>query len=146
MLSVLAWINAAAGDSSPVPYPDRYRSWQHVKTMLIQPGHALENPFAGIHHVYANELAMQGYRSGNYPDGAVFVFDLLEYEEADNVIVEGKRNLVGVMLRDATAYRDTGGWGFEGFAGDSKSERLVKKGGGSNFSNNWNRPHFINSY
>ena len=74
-LFVLAWINAAAGDKSPVPYPEKYRSWQHVKTMLIQPGHALENPFAGIHHVYANELdiadgRVTGEVRGEIVDGA----------------------------------------------------------------------------
>ena len=131
-LSSLAWI-AAAEDRATVPYPESYRSWQHVKTMLIQPGHALENPFAGIHHVYANELAMQGMRTGKYPDGAVLVFDLLEVEEADKAVTEGKRKLVGVMRREAVAYGATGGWGFEGFAGDSDSERLVTDGGVSCF-------------
>lgn len=130
-VSALAGIGVAATSHSPVPYPDGYRTWQHAKTMLIQPGHALENPFGGIHHIYVNEAAMDGLREGSYADGAVFVFDLLGYHEADNTIVEGERKLVGVMHRDAEAYADTGGWGFEGFAGNSKSERLVTDGGTS---------------
>ncbi len=132
-LSGLAWIGAAAGDRPQVSYPDNYRSWTHLKTMLIQPGHGLEDPFAGIHHVYANELAVRGQHSGKYADGSVFVFDLLEYKEGDNAIVEGPRKLVGVMQHDQSAYDNTGGWGFEGFAGDSKTERLVSDGGLSCF-------------
>lgn len=33
------------------------------------------------------------------------------------------------MLKNAGVYRDTGGWGFEGFAGDSRDQRLVTDGG-----------------
>lgn len=132
-LSGMAWAGMATGDGSPVPYPDGYRSWQHLKTMLILPGHALTDPFGGIHHVYANAKAMQGLETGTYPDGSVLVFDLLAYEEGDNVIVEGARKLVGVMHRDNDAYAKTGGWGFEGFAGDSETERLVSDDGVSCF-------------
>ncbi len=117
-----------------VPYPDGYRRWTHVKSMVIQPGHALANPFAGIHHVYANDRALEGLRSGTYPDGAVLVFDLLEAREADHALVEGPRKLVGVMVRDHKRYADTGGWGFEGFAGDSRTKRLTNDGGRSCFA------------
>lgn len=120
-------------ESGGVPFPEGYRNWLHAKSMLIQPGHALENPFQGIHHVYANGMAAKGLKSGNYADGSVLVFDLLNYEEKDNSIQEGKRKLVGVMHKDAAKYASTGGWGFEGFAGDSKTERLVKDGGKSCF-------------
>jgi hypothetical protein len=113
-----------------VAYPEGYRNWYHVKSMLIEPGHALEDPFAGIHHVYANPAALAGLREGSYADGAVLVFDLLESQPGDNAVGEGPRKLLGVMQRDAGA-GDTGGWRFEAFAGDSRSERLVKDGGAS---------------
>lgn len=114
-----------------VPYPDNYRQWQHVKSMLIQPGHPLENPFQGIHHVYANENAVKGLETGQYADGSVLAFDLLEYTEKDNAIQEGKRKLLGVMHKDSAKYSKTGGWGFEGFSGDSNTERLTDDGGQS---------------
>jgi Cytochrome P460 len=120
-------------ETDGVPFPQGYRNWLHAKSMLIQPGHALENPFQGIHHVYANGKAAKGLKTGNYADGAVLVFDLLNYEEKDKTIQEGKRKLVGVMHKDSAKYASTGGWGFEGFAGDSKAERLVKDGGKSCF-------------
>jgi hypothetical protein len=101
--------------------------------MLIEPGHPLENPFRGIHHIYANKKAMKGYKTGDFPNGSVIVFDLLKYAEKNNTIQEGERKLVGVMRKNGKKYSDTGGWGFEGFAGDSKSERLTKDGGTSCF-------------
>lgn len=116
---------ALAADVAPVPYPKGYRQWQHVKSMVIEPGHSLYEAFGGIHHLYANAKAMEGYRSGKFPDGAVIVFDLLEAKSGDKAVTEGKRKVVGVMLRDARRYAATGGWGFEGFAGDSDTQRAV---------------------
>jgi hypothetical protein len=120
-------------ETDGVPFPQGYRNWLHAKSMLIEPGHALENPFQGIHHIYANGKAAKGLKTGNYADGAVLVFDLLNYEEKDKTIQEGERKLVGVMHKDSAKYASTGGWGFEGFAGNSKTERLVKDGGKSCF-------------
>lgn len=122
-----------AGDDT-VSYPNGYRDWHHVKSMVIQPGHALENPFGGIHHVYANKKAQQGLKTGNYADGAVLVFDLLQYNEGGHALQEGERKLVGVMQRNTRRYKDTGGWGFEGFAGNSHDQRLVTDGGKSCFA------------
>jgi Cytochrome P460 len=114
---------AAAADA--VPYPEGYRAWLHVNSMVIQPGHPLYDAFGGIHHLYANKKAEQGYKSGRFPDGAVIVFDLLEAKSADNTVQEGARKVVGVMHKDAKKYKATGGWGFEGFKGDSRTERAV---------------------
>lgn len=114
-----------AATSNAVPYPEGYRKWQHVKSMVIQADHPLYASFGGIHHLYANTKAVEGYRSGKFTEGAVMVFDLLEAHAADNAITEGKRKVLGVMHKDSTKYAATGGWGFEGFAGDSKTERAV---------------------
>jgi hypothetical protein len=114
-----------AADAAPVPYPEGYRQWTHVKSMTINPGHALFDAFGGIHHLYANPRAEQGYRSGKFADGSAIVFDLLEAKTADNAVQEGARKVLGVMHKDARKYKDTGGWGFEGFKGDSKTDRAV---------------------
>ena len=54
---LLLVISAAnlADDGAVVGYPEGYRSWSHVKSMIIQPGHPLEDPFGGIHHSYKND-------------------------------------------------------------------------------------------
>jgi hypothetical protein len=127
-ISAAAAITAGAFALAATPevaYPANYRDWTHVKSMVIEPGHALHSAFGGIHHLYANDKALQGYRNGKFPDGAVIVFDLLETDSANHAISEGKRKVVGVMQRDAAKFAATGGWGFEGFAGDSKTERVV---------------------
>ncbi|MBL8452529.1 MAG: cytochrome P460 family protein [Zoogloea sp.] len=118
-------LSATASEPPAVPYPEGYRHWLHVKSMVIQPGHALFDAFGGIHHLYANKKAEQGYKSGRFPDGAVIVFDLLEAPSADHAVQEGARKVVGVMHKDSKRYAATGGWGFEGFKGDSKTERAV---------------------
>lgn len=108
-----------------VAYPEGYRGWTHVKSMVIQDGHPLAGSFAGIHHIYANPAALEGYKSGTFADGAVIVFDLLEANATDDkALVEGARKVVGVMERNAEKFAATGGWGYEGFKGDTQ-ERVV---------------------
>lgn len=119
----------AAFAADPVAYPDGYRGWTHVKSMVILPGHALADPFAGLHHVYANEAAVAGLKGGAYADGAQFVFDLHEAQTADKAIAAGPRKFIGVMRRDQAKYAATGGWGYEAFAGDSRDQRVVTDGG-----------------
>jgi hypothetical protein len=109
-----------------VEYPDGYRDWTHVKSMVIQQGHALYDAFGGIHHIYANKKALEAMKKDKaFPNGAVIVFDLLEAKSDNNAIVEGSRKVVGVMQKDSKKFAATGGWGFEGFKGDTK-ERVVK--------------------
>jgi hypothetical protein len=116
---------ALAADPAAVPYPEGYRNWTHVKSMVIKPGHPLYESFGGIHHLYANKKALAGYRAGKFPDGAVIVFDLLEAKDEGNAVQEGARKVVGVMHKDAKKWAATGGWGYEGFKADSKTGRAV---------------------
>lgn len=132
LLVTSVWLMAQAEEQ--VAYPEGFRNWYHVKSMVILPGHPLADPFGGIHHVYANAKALRGLKSGNYEDGAVFVFDLWEYREEHNALVETKRKLIGVMERDSKRFAATGGWGFEGFGGGDPQKRLVQDGGQSCFS------------
>jgi hypothetical protein len=114
---------ASSGDKEKpmVKYPDDYRHWTHVKSMVIQPGHPLYEPFGGIHHIYANWRAFKAMKSGkSFPDGAVLVFDLLEAKQENNSLVEGPRKFIGVMQRDSKGFIDSGGWGFAEFKGDTK--------------------------
>ncbi len=117
-----------------VKYPEGYRNWTHVKTLVLEKGHPLYDTFGGIHHIYANKTALEGYKAGNkFKDGSVIVFDLLEAVSANNAVAEGNRKVVGIMEKNSKKYKDTGGWGFEGFKGDSR-ERVVKNMYGQCFS------------
>ncbi len=126
-LSGIALIAMSTSTSrTPVPYPEGYRQWTHIKSMVIQQGHPLYEAFGGIHHIYANDKALSAYlgKSKTFPDGSVIVFDLLEAKAESNAIVEGKRKVVGVMVKDSKKFAETGGWGFEGFKGDTR-QRVV---------------------
>jgi hypothetical protein len=131
LILVFALASPAAADEPAVAFPVGYRDWRHVKSMVIQPGHALYESFGGIHHLYANALAVEGYRTGAFPDGAVIVFDLLEAATGGSAIGEGTRKVVGVMQRDAARFAATGGWGFEGFPAGDPARRLEGPGSGA---------------
>lgn len=109
----------------PIPYPENYRDWRHVKTEVWGETHPLFEDVGGVHHIYANEKALDGYETNKFDDGSVFVFDLLDANITDGATVEGERKALFVMLRDEARFTDTGGWGFEGFDKDSKSIRTV---------------------
>jgi cytochrome P460 len=130
---LLISVSKGGADSGQVEYPEGYRQWAHIKSMLIKPGHPLENPFQGLHHVYGNSKALKGYKDGNFTDGSVIVFDLLQYSQEGKTIQEGERKLIGVMQKDKKAFGATGGWGFEAFPKNSKKDRVVTDGGKSCF-------------
>ena len=113
---------ALAQSPAPVPYPDEYRTWTHVKSTLISPAHANYAANGGFQHIYANALAMNGYRTRSFPEGSVIVFDWLEMQDKNGSFLEGPRRQTDVMVKDSTRYPATGGWGFQRYAGDSKTE------------------------
>lgn len=130
LIAMLACSGASLG-ADAIEYPDGYRLWTHVKSMTIHKGHPLENPFQGIHHIYANDLALVGLKNNSFDDGSVLVFDLLKSKDAGNASVEGERVLLGVMVKDSQRFIDTDGWGYEGWGGNSRTKRLVNDGGAS---------------
>lgn len=108
-------------------FPDDYRTWTHVKSMVIHdPAHPLHADFGGIHHVYVNKKGLNTLRRGgsapNYPDGTVFVFDLLEANLQDGAYVEGKRKAVATMTKGSKRYAETGGWNFVVYPGGDPSK------------------------
>jgi len=124
---VLFLVTPAFGEPPRVEYPTGYRQWAHVKSMVIYSDkHPLFAQFGGMHHIYANADAMRAYtKGGTYPDGSVIVFDLLEAKDENGAYVAGARKFIGVMRKDRAKYKATGGWGFEGFKGDSRADRMV---------------------
>jgi len=134
LVAALGTVGAAEGPK--VTYPEGYRSWLHVKSMVIHDkAHTLFDSFGGIHHVYVNPTGMKAARAGGtYPDGTVFVFDLLEARNEGGAMTEGPRKFIGVMARNAKAYPATGGWGFEAFKADTKDQRVVTDAKGQCFT------------
>ncbi len=107
-------------DDATVIFPQGYKEWKHIKTMVIKPEHPMK-AFHGIHHIYANEIAYSGYKTGTFKDGSVIVLDLLNYSDINATISE---TYAATMVKDRKKYQKTHGWGYEAFKGDSK-EKLV---------------------
>jgi Cytochrome P460 len=128
VLLLLAGAARAEGPkAAAIDYPAGYRQWPLVKSMVIfSDKNPLFEQFGGFHNIYVNS---EGWRAltkgGTFPDGAVLVFDLLQAKEEDGAYAEGERKLVAVMVKNRTQFKNTGGWGFEAFKGDSRTERMV---------------------
>jgi hypothetical protein len=122
--SALAWqLSTPAADA--VAYPDGYRNWVHVKSALVSPAHKDYASVGGFQHIYANSEAMTGYRSRMFPEGSIVVFDWLEMQDNAGAFVEGPRRQVDVMVKDSKRFGNSGGWGFQRFVKDSKTERAA---------------------
>jgi len=107
---------------APVPYPEGYRGWSHVKSTLIGPTHPRYATWGGYQHIYANTLAMEGYRTRSFPEGSVIVLDWVLAQETNGMTVETGHRQLDVMVKDSTKYAASGGWGFQRFMGTSRTE------------------------
>lgn len=121
-------VQRVGADSPGLKYPEGYRSWTHVKSMLIHSkDHPLYDPFGGLHHVYVNDKGAKALKNGGtYPDGSVVVFDLYDVKEDNGAYVATERKFIGVMVKDSKKYKETGGWGWDVFKGNSTTGGNVK--------------------
>jgi hypothetical protein len=118
VFGLLCSLGLSASAPDPIAYPENFRKWTHVKS-------GASAARGGVHHIFANDKAMQGYRTGKFPDGAVIVFDLIATKDPAALPMDGPRTLVDVMVKDGAKYAASGGWGFEEFNGDSRTERAL---------------------
>lgn len=109
-----------------VPFPKEFRKWVHVKSVLVGPQSAAFATEGGIHHIYANDKALEGYDTGTFPDGSEIVYDLLETKEVAGNTIEGPTRRVDVMVKQSERSRGTGGWEFMSFPGSAQTaEKLT---------------------
>ena len=113
---------ATSSHPQSVAYPEGYRNWVHVKSGLIGPAHKNFATTGGFQHIYANSEAMVGYRTGAFPQGAIVAFDWLDMRDNNGAFEEGPRRQLDVMVKNSTRFASTGGWGFQRFVKDSKTE------------------------
>lgn len=114
-----------AENNVSVEYPNGYKEWKHVKTMIVKKNHVLGNIFHGIHHIYANDKAFEGYKNGKFEDGSVIALDFLNYEDVNETISETSRIYVAVMRKDEKKYAKTKGWGYEAYKEHSQDETIT---------------------
>ena len=121
-------------DAPGRPYPRDFRSWRHVKSIVIGPEHKSFPNRGGIHHYYANGPAVEGYRTGSFPNGSVIVdegvFTKDGTDQAKGILLEADRRGLDVMVKNDQRYTATGGWGFEHFDRDGATGTLSADGRG----------------
>ena len=95
--------------------PKGYASWQKSERKVVTDKSSL---FYGIHYIYADKKAMQGYQAGNkFTEGSRIVVEFFNIKE--NPAVDGPKNMVVLMQKDKRR-KETGGWLFAGFGSDGK--------------------------
>lgn len=130
----LVFSSLRASASAGTPYPEGYRHWTFLHSSMVPPtfdsfrNKPCEKPcMAGIFHFYANDKAMQGLRTGSYPDGAIIAEEMLEWLSTSSGAKEGPRRIIGVMVKDSQRYQSTDGWGYGNFDDGSKVDKLDAK-------------------
>ena len=59
----VAGVSSAGDPALKVDYPEGWRDWTHIKSMVIfDKVHPLFDAFGGIHHVYGNDAAVKHTR------------------------------------------------------------------------------------
>jgi hypothetical protein len=85
-----------------------------------------------MHHIFANQKAIDGHSSGDFSDGTVIVHELHEAQQKHGVISESDRKRVDVMIKDPSL-KDAGGWRFERFWGNDRTRNAIYDSGASYF-------------
>jgi hypothetical protein len=127
LLPLIALTLSLGYGAEAVQYPDNFRHWVHVGTGVLMSGaNPLLKSEEGMHHIFANPKATEGYASGDFPDGSIIVYELREAQQKNGVIFEGERRRVDLMIKDTSLYSGTGGWRFERFWGNDQTQDAVQ--------------------
>lgn len=97
-----------------VSIPAGYRHWELIAPALE------EQPLNELRAIVGNNTAIEAYRRGRlpFPDGAILVklaWTRQQSSEFELATVPGVPTTVQVMVKNASRYPDTGGWGFGRF-------------------------------
>ncbi len=119
-----AAVPAHAEGPEAVGLPRDFRSWTHVRSMVVTDA---DEGMYGFHNVYANAAALRVLRSGKvpvvYPDGATFVVSIFEPRTEKGAVVAGAKQRDVVQVKDSRA-KATGGWRFASFDANGKPIRI----------------------
>jgi hypothetical protein len=115
-LVALFVVSVSTGWSATVPsLPKGYHAWQKSERKIVTDKNSL---FYGIHYLYADKKAIQGYQAGNkFREGSRVVVEFFNIKSASSD--DGPLNMIVLMQKD-TRHKDTGGWLFAGYSADGK--------------------------
>ena len=116
---VVAASTTARQSMPAVPFPEGFRSWQLVRSTVVGPDSPTFAKRGGIHHYYANREALEGYRTGAFPNGSVIVDEAVSTKAGEGhgvgMLFEVDRRFLDVMVKNDAVFAATGGWGYEHF-------------------------------
>ena len=134
MMVMVAMVVAGSVPARPtandVPFPDGFRDWFLVNTMIVTKDSPIFDQIGGLHHIYVNKVAFATLKASGpypYPDGSVFADDVHDFSVKDGSYVEGNKKAVTVIVKDAKKYASTGGWGFQVWAGGDPLETADRR-------------------
>ncbi|OGR30590.1 MAG: cytochrome C [Desulfuromonadales bacterium GWD2_54_10] len=121
VVAVLVSVSSPVGASSVPVLPKKYTSWKKSIRKVVTDKSSL---FYGIHYIYADKKAMQGYQAGNrFPEGSTIIVDYFNIKNGGNAAKDGPKNMIVLMRKDKRA-RESGGWLFAGYGADGKPSGL----------------------
>lgn len=107
----------ASAVAAALPAGTKFRTWEHVKSMVItDKSHGLY----GFHNVYADPAALEALKGGKaFPAGAQFAVSFYEVTTDGAMLSQGNKIMDAFMKKDASA-KATGGWVFAASGPDGK--------------------------
>ncbi len=127
----------SGGPAAPIfgiKMPDGYRDWR-----LISVAHEAGN-LNDLRAILGNDVAIKAYREGTrpFPDGTIIArlaWDYVSSEENNKVFGQAQSFVAGppkegvqFMVKDATKYASTNGWGFAQFNDGKPADEAALKG------------------
>ncbi len=117
----LSMICTPAVAAQSLKLPKNFTTWTKSERKVVNDKNSL---FYGIHYIYADTKAMQGYKGGNhFPEGSNIVVDYFNFKPNSPESEDGNRNMTVMMHKDKRA-KETAGWFFAGFGADGRPTGL----------------------
>jgi len=113
--AAIGTLPALAAEPKGPALPRDYRTWTHVRSMVVTDA---DEGMYGFHNVYANPAALKALRAKGkpmvFPDGAQFVVSIFEVKQEKGLVVAGPKQRDVTQVKDSRA-KATGGWRFASF-------------------------------
>lgn len=120
-LLCLMFLPVALEAASSPSLPKSYLTWQKSGRKVVTDK---SSPFYGIHYIYADKKAMNGYRAGNrFAEGSSIIIEHFNIKEGSASPAEGSKNMI-VLMRKDKRMKATGGWLFAGYGTDGAPSGL----------------------
>jgi hypothetical protein len=118
-LLVLLAACCAFAATTTLPLP-KYQTWKKSIRKVVSDKSSL---FYGIHYIYADQKALQGYKAGNkFPEGSRIIVEHFNIK-GGNRSVDGSKNMTVLMKKDKRQ-KHTGGWLYAGYTANGKPSGL----------------------